>query len=60
MTPSIHQVRPRLQLLEDRTAPATFTVTNTGDSAPGSLRRRDHTGGDASNTAGNMIVFSNT
>src|SRR5262245_8200494 len=31
--------RPRLETLEDRTAPAVFTVTNTADSGPGSLRQ---------------------
>src|SRR5262245_49407409 len=30
---------PRLETLEDRTAPAVFTVTNTADSGPGSLRQ---------------------
>src|SRR5262245_38191243 len=32
-------IRPRLETLEDRTAPAVFTVTNTADSGPGSLRQ---------------------
>jgi hypothetical protein len=31
-------IRPRLETLEDRTAPAVFTVTNTADSGKGSLR----------------------
>src|SRR5262249_29188228 len=31
--------RPRLEMLEDRTAPAVFTVTNTADTGPGSLRQ---------------------
>jgi hypothetical protein len=38
---SLHrnQARPRVEILEDRTAPATFTVTNTlNDGSPGSLR----------------------
>jgi hypothetical protein len=30
--------RPRLEVLEDRTLPSTFTVTNLLDSGPGSLR----------------------
>src|SRR5437016_2507198 len=29
---------PRLEVLEDRTVPSTFTVTNLADSGPGSLR----------------------
>src|SRR5215468_11146099 len=32
------RVRPRLEALEDRTLPSTFTVLNTNDSGPGSLR----------------------
>jgi hypothetical protein len=32
------RIRPRLETLEDRTAPAVFTVTNTADSGKGSLR----------------------
>ena len=32
-------VGPRLELLEDRLAPATFTVVNTLDSGAGSLRQ---------------------
>ncbi|HEV3437351.1 MAG TPA: right-handed parallel beta-helix repeat-containing protein [Gemmata sp.] len=32
-------VRPRLEMLEDRLAPATFTVTNTNNSGAGSLRQ---------------------
>src|SRR5262249_3888838 len=31
--------RPRLEALEGRLAPATFTVTNTNDTGPGSLRQ---------------------
>src|SRR5262245_41237096 len=31
--------RPRLEVLEDRLAPATFTVGNTNDSGSGSLRQ---------------------
>jgi len=31
--------RPSLELLEDRMAPATFTVINTNDAGPGSLRQ---------------------
>ncbi|HEX4589123.1 MAG TPA: choice-of-anchor Q domain-containing protein, partial [Gemmataceae bacterium] len=45
--------------LEDRTVPATFTVTNTADAGTGSLRDAI-TQADASNTAGDMILFSNT
>src|SRR5438093_924204 len=30
---------PRLEALEDRTAPAVFTVSNVNDSGPGSLRQ---------------------
>src|SRR5438477_12931287 len=32
-------VRPRLELLEDRCLPSTFSVLNTSDSGPGSLRQ---------------------
>src|SRR5262249_35605274 len=31
--------RPGLEVLEDRTAPSTFTVLNTNDDGPGSLRQ---------------------
>jgi titin len=34
-----HALPPRLEALEDRTAPATFTVTSTADSGAGSLRQ---------------------
>src|SRR5215469_15049986 len=33
-----HGFRPRLEALEDRLVPSTFTVTNTNDSGAGSLR----------------------
>src|SRR5262245_51725801 len=35
-------VRPRVELLEGRLAPATFLVTNTRDGDPGSLREAIH------------------
>src|SRR3954452_16733006 len=35
---SRHALRPRLDPLESRTLLSTFTVTNTDDSGPGSLR----------------------
>ncbi len=37
-TPHATAFRPRLRPLEDRTTPATFTVTTAADSGPGSLR----------------------
>src|SRR5262247_2153339 len=42
---------PRLEALEDRTVPSTFTVGNLADSGPGSLRQaildaNDHPGAD--------------
>lgn len=48
--------RPRLDGLEDRLAPATFTVTNTNDNGAGSLRAALNS---ANNTAGaDTIQFS--
>src|SRR5438876_433950 len=46
--------RPRLELLEDRTTPAVFTVTNTDDDGGGSLRQAIT---DANNnaTVGNFV-----
>jgi hypothetical protein len=35
----LFRLRPRLEVLEDRTLLSTFTVINTGDSGPGSLRQ---------------------
>jgi hypothetical protein len=37
--PAFYSVRPLLEVLETRVAPATFTVTNTSDSGAGSLRQ---------------------
>ena len=36
---TIFRLRPRLEVMEDRTLLSTFLVTNTGDSGPGSLRQ---------------------
>ena len=36
---TIFRLRPHVELMEDRTLLSTFTVTNTGDSGPGSLRQ---------------------
>src|SRR6516225_6219946 len=36
---TIFRLRPRVELMEDRTLLATFAVTNTDDSGPGSLRQ---------------------
>jgi hypothetical protein len=36
---SVRGARLRLESLEAREVPATFTVTNTADSGPGSLRQ---------------------
>src|SRR5581483_11449800 len=50
------QSRPTLEALEDRLAPATFIVTVTSDSGPGSLRQAIL---DANNTPGtDNITFS--
>src|SRR5690348_2725105 len=38
-SPRWFRSRPRLEWMEDRTLLSTFTVTNTGDSDPGSLRQ---------------------
>jgi hypothetical protein len=35
----IFRLRPRLEVMEDRTLLSTFVVSNTGDSGPGSLRQ---------------------
>src|SRR5262245_21426739 len=37
-TSSRNTTRPRVELLEDRVTPSTFTVVTTGDAGPGSLR----------------------
>src|SRR5437016_5836799 len=37
--PATRAARPRVEALEDRTAPATFTVTNANDDGAGSLRQ---------------------
>jgi hypothetical protein len=39
MTTRLRFVRPRLEILEDRSVPSVFTVTNANDSGPGSLRQ---------------------
>ena len=49
--------RPRLELLEDRALPSTFTVTNVQDSGDGSLRQAIL---DASDPEDNTIVFAVT
>ena len=36
---TIFRLRPRLELMEDRTLLSTFLVSNTADSGPGSLRQ---------------------
>ena len=36
---TIFRIRPRVEWMEDRTLLSTFTVTNAGDSGPGSLRQ---------------------
>ena len=36
---TIFRLRPRVELMEDRTLLSTFLVSNTGDSGPGSLRQ---------------------
>jgi FG-GAP-like repeat len=36
---TIFRLRPRLEVIEDRTLLSTFVVSNTGDSGPGSLRQ---------------------
>jgi FG-GAP-like repeat/FG-GAP repeat len=36
---TIFRLRPRLEVMEDRTLLSTFLVSNTGDSGPGSLRQ---------------------
>jgi hypothetical protein len=36
---TLFRLRPRLEVMEDRTLLSTFTVTNTADSGPGSLRQ---------------------
>jgi FG-GAP-like repeat len=36
---TIFRLRPRLEVMEDRTLLSTFLVTNSGDSGPGSLRQ---------------------
>ena len=36
---TIFRLRPRLEVMEDRTLLSTFVVSNTGDSGPGSLRQ---------------------
>src|SRR5262245_43378446 len=38
-SPRRRRVLPRVEALEDRTVPSTFTVTNTNDSGDGSLRQ---------------------
>jgi hypothetical protein len=39
--PKIRRVRPILEILEDRIAPATFTVTSTGDTGAGAGNKGD-------------------
>jgi hypothetical protein len=51
-SPRYNHVRLRLELLEDRTLPSTFTVLNLNDSGPGSLR--------AEVAAANATAGSNT
>jgi titin len=46
--------RPRLEGLEDRFLPSTFTVTNVNDSGPGSLRQAIV---NANGSTGNTIAF---
>lgn len=36
---NLRQYRPRMEILEDRLAPALFTVVNTDDAGPGTLRQ---------------------
>ena len=53
---TIFRLRPRLEVIEDRTLLSTFLVSNTGDSGPGSLRQAIL---DSNNAAGatNTIDF---
>ena len=53
---TIFRLRPRLEVMEDRTLLSTFLVSNTGDSGPGSLRQAIL---DSNNAAGatNAIDF---
>src|SRR5437868_4737754 len=48
--------RPRLEVLEDRSTPATFTVTTLADDGPGSLRQVVQNLANASQDA-DTIVF---
>src|SRR5687767_11129805 len=51
--------RPRLEALEDRTAPATFTVTTNADAGAGSLRAAvDAANNEALNLGADNIVFN--
>ena len=55
--------RPRLDALEDRTVPSTFTVTSLADTGPGTLRAEvalanAHPGADAIQFAGGLHGFT--
>ena len=53
---TIFRLRPRLEVMEDRTLLSTFLVSNTGDSGPGSLRQAILDSNDAAG-ATNTIDF---
>ncbi len=53
---TIFRLRPRLEVMEDRTLLSTFLVSNTGDSGPGSLRQAI-IDSNAANGATNTIDF---
>ena len=51
------RIRPRLEWMEDRTLLSAFTVSNTNDSGPGSLREAI-LDSDTANSAANTISFA--